>query len=355
MPMKAAVVKGNSSIEIKNIEKQSLGPGDILVQMHACGICGSDVEKVFGKYGQPSMRLGHEPAGIITQVGSEVSRFHVGDRVFTHHHVACHSDDCHECSHDNETMCKKYSESNLEPCGLADEYIVPEWNVKHGGVLSIGNDMPFEEAAMIEPLACCVRAWRGRSNGKKNDSVAILGVGPTGIMHAMLAKYYGFGKIFCLDLNEFRLNFVKKIEMNRQEGNFNPITINSGNTNALEQIKSETANQGVDIAIVATSSLNALKDAVSFVRKGGTIVMFGVPSKGANIELDMSEIYSKSITIVNSYAAGDDDIRWAHQLIKLGRINVSQLITHKYSLEECQQAFIHAKSGDNAMKIIISN
>ena len=355
MPMKAAVVKGNSSIEIKNIEKQSLGPGDILVQMHACGICGSDVEKVFGKYGQPSMRLGHEPAGIITQVGSEVSRFHVGDRVFTHHHVACHSDDCHECSHNNETMCKKYSESNLEPCGLADEYIVPEWNVKHGGVLSIGNDMPFEEAAMIEPLACCVRAWRGRSNGKKNDSVAILGVGPTGIMHAMLAKYYGFGKIFCLDLNEFRLNFVKKIKMNKQEGNFNPITINSENTNALEQIKSETANQGVDVAIVATSSLNALKDAVSFVRKGGTIVMFGVPSKGANIELDMSEIYSKSITIVNSYAAGDDDIRWAHQLIKLGRINVSQLITHKYSLEECQQAFIHAKSGDNAMKIIISN
>jgi len=226
MPMKAAVVKGNSSIEIKNIEKQSLGPGDILVQMHACGICGSDVEKVFGKYGQPSMRLGHEPAGIITQVGSEVSRFHVGDRVFTHHHVACHSDDCHECSHDNETMCKKYSESNLEPCGLADEYIVPEWNVKHGGVLSIGNDMPFEEAAMIEPLACCVRAW-SEVKWEKNDSVAILGVGPTGIMHAMLAKYYGFGKIFCLDLNEFRLNFVKKIEMNRQEGNFTPITINS--------------------------------------------------------------------------------------------------------------------------------
>jgi len=355
MPMKAAVVKGNSSIEIKNIEKQSLGPGDILVQMHACGICGSDVEKVFGKYGQPSMRLGHEPAGIITQVGSEVSRFHVGDRVFTHHHVACHSDDCHECSHDNETMCKKYSESNLEPCGLADEYIVPEWNVKHGGVLSIGNDMPFEEAAMIEPLACCVRAWRGRSNGKKNDSVAILGVGPTGIMHAMLAKYYGFGKIFCLDLNEFRLNFVKKIEMNRQEGNFNPITINSGNTNALEQIKSETANQGVDVVIVATSSLNALKDAVSFVRKGGTIVMFGVPSKGAIVDLDMSEIYSKGITIVNSYAASDFDTKEALEKISNKQINVSQLITHKYNLQECQEAFVHAKSGDNAMKIIISN
>ena len=202
--MKAAVVKGNSTIEIKNIEKQSLGPGDILVKMGACGICGSDVEKVFGKYGQPSMRLGHEPAGTIMEVGSEVSKFVVGQRVFTHHHVACRSDDCHECSHHNETMCKKYSESNLEPCGLADEYIVPEWNVKHDGVLRIQDTMSFEEAAMIEPLACCIRAWSG-VECKKNDSVAILGVGPTGIMHAMLAKYYGFGKIFCLIFNSLKL------------------------------------------------------------------------------------------------------------------------------------------------------
>ena len=345
MLMKAAVVKSNSNIEIKNIENQSVGPGDILVKMRACGICGSDVEKVFGKYGQPSMKLGHEPAGIITQVGQEVSNFVVGDRVFTHHHVACYSDDCHECSHGNETMCKKYYESNLEPCGLADEYIVPEWNVKHGGVIKIPDSMSFEEAAMIEPLACCIRAWN-KFTYKNNDSVAILGIGPTGIMHALLAKLYGFEKIFCLDLNEFRLDFAKKFETT---------TINSGNTNALEQIKSETANQGVDVVIVATSSLNALKDAVSFVRKGGTIVMFGVPSKGANIELDMSEIYSKGLTIVNSYAASDFDTKEAVEKISNKQINVSQLITHKYNLEECQQAFVHAKSGDNAMKIIISN
>ena len=343
--MKAAVVKSNSNIEIKNIENQSVGPGDILVKMCACGICGSDVEKVFGKYGQPSMKLGHEPAGIITQVGQEVSNFVVGDRVFTHHHVACYSDDCHECSHGNETMCKKYYESNLEPCGLADEYIVPDWNVKHGGVIKIPDSMSFEEAAMIEPLACCIRAWN-KFTYKNNDSVAILGIGPTGIMHALLAKLYGFEKIFCLDLNEFRLDFAKKFETT---------TINSGNTNALEQIKSETANQGVDVVIVATSSLNALKDAVSFVRKGGTIVMFGVPSKGANIELDMSEIYSKGLTIVNSYAASDFDTKEAVEKISNKQINVSQLITHKYNLEECQQAFVHAKSGDNAMKIIISN
>ena len=345
MSMKAAVIKSNSNIEIKNIENQSVGPGDILVKMRACGICGSDVEKVFGKYGQPSMRLGHEPAGTIMEVGSEISNFSVGDRVFTHHHVACYSDDCHECNHGNETMCKKYYESNLEPCGLADEYIVPEWNVKHGGVLKIPDSMSFEDAAMIEPLACCIRAWN-KFTHKNNDSIAVLGIGPTGIMHALLAKIYGFEKIFCLDFNEFRLDFAKKFEA---------IAINSGNTNALEQIKSGTENQGVDVVIVATSSLNALKDAVNFVRKGGTIVMFGVPSKGAIIDLDMSEIYSKGITIVNSYAASDFDTKEALEKISNKQINVSQLITHKYNLQECQEAFVHAKSGDNAMKIIISN
>jgi len=240
--MDAAIVKSNSNVEIKNVEKPHVGSGDILVKMRACGICGSDVEKVFGKYGQPSMRLGHEPAGMITQVGSEVSNFVVGDRVFTHHHVACYSDDCHECNHGNETMCKKYYESNLEPCGLADEYVVPEWNVKHGGVLKIPDSMSFEDAAMIEPLACCIRAWN-KFTHKNNDSIAVLGIGPTGIMHALLAKIYGFEKIFCLDFNEFRLDFTKKFEA---------IAINSGNTNALEQIKSETANQGVDVVIVAT-------------------------------------------------------------------------------------------------------
>ena len=147
-------------------------------------------------------------------------------------------------------------------------------------------------------------------------------------------------------MNDFRLNFAKKFET---------ITIRSDNPNALEQIRSETANQGVDIVIVSTGNLNAFKDAINFVRKGGTIVMFGVPSKGANVVLDMSEVYSKGITIVNSYAASDFDTKVALEKISNKQINVSQLITHKYNLLECQQAFVHARTGDNAMKIIINN
>ena len=183
--MKAAFVKNDSIISVDEIETPSLGQGDLLVKMESCGICRSDLEKVFGKYGQPSMKLGHEPAGIISQVGSKVSNFKKGDRVFTHHHVPCYS--CHFCSHGNETMCPKYYETNLYPCGLAEEYLVPEWNVNHGGVLKIPDSMSFDEAAMIEPLACCIRSWN-KFSFQKNDSIAVFGVGPTGMMHVMLAN-----------------------------------------------------------------------------------------------------------------------------------------------------------------------
>ena len=343
--MKAAIVKTNSIIEIKNLEKVPLGSHEILVKMQACGICGSDVEKVFGKYGQPSMRLGHEPAGIITQVGSEISDFNIGDRVFTHHHVACYSANCHECSHDNETMCEKYYKSNLEPCGLADEYVVPKWNIDNGGILKLPDSMSFDEAAMIEPLACCIRSWN-KFKHKKGDTAVVLGVGPTGIMHVMLAAYYEFKKVFCLDLNDFRLAYAKK---------FDTVTIRADDPSALEIIKSQTGNKGVDLVIIATGNLKALLDAINFVRKGGTIIVFGVPSKGAKIDLDMSDVYSKNITIINTYAASDIDTKEALEMISTKKINVKQLITHKYNLSDVQKAFEHAKTGKDAMKIIINN
>lgn len=341
--MKTAFVKEPSVIAINEIEKPKLDSGEILVQMQACGICGSDLEKVFGEYGQPSMRLGHEPAGVIVDISSDVKLFKKGDRVFTHHHVPCYS--CHLCKHGNETMCKKYYETNLSPCGLSEEYIVPKWNVEHGGVLKIPDTMSFEEAAMIEPLACCVRAWTKYSY-QEGDSVAVFGVGPTGMMHVMLAQSKKFSKIICLDVNDFRLSFAKKFNITD--------SINSLDENRKQKILEHTEGNGVDVAIVATSSLKALEDAIDMVRKGGAVMMFGVPSKDAKIILNMGKIYSKEITIVTSYAASDVDTKEALRLIDSSQIDVKKLVTHTYPIEESQKAFDHARSGDNAMKIIIT-
>ncbi len=341
--MKAAFVKDSSKIVIDEVEKPRLGSGDILVKMESCGICGSDIEKVFGKYGQPSMRLGHEPAGIIFDVGLNVTEFKKGDRVFTHHHVPCY--DCHYCRHGNETMCPKYYETNLNPCGLAEEYLVPEWNVAHGGVLKIPDSMSFDEAAMIEPLACCVRSWN-KFSFQKNDSIAVFGVGPTGMMHVMLAKSNEFGKIFCLDVNDFRLEFAKKFDITD--------AINSSDSNRKQKILDQTNNHGVDIAIVATGNLDALKDAIEFVRKGGIVMIFGVPSKGATTDLDLSVLYSKEISLLTSYAASDADTKQALELIESSKIDVEKLITHRYQIIDTQKAFEHAHSGSDSMKIIIT-
>jgi len=341
--MKTASVKGPSVITVDDNQKPILESGDILVQMHACGICGSDLEKVFGQYGQPSMRLGHEPAGVVLDVSSDVTEFKKGDRVFTHHHVPCY--DCHFCNHGNETMCIKYSETNLSPCGLSEEYVVPAWNVSHGGVLKISDSLSFEEAAMIEPLACCVRAWT-KFTYHENDSVAIFGVGPTGMMHVMLAKIKKFSKIFCFDVNDFRLDFAKKFNITE--------SINSTHENKNQIILDHTDGRGVDVAIVATSSLKALEDAIDMVRKGGTVMMFGVPSKDSKLNLDMNKIYSKEITLVTSYAASDQDTKDSLDLIESSQIDVKQLITHTYPIIDSQKAFDHARSGDNAMKIIIT-
>ena len=341
--MKSASVKEPSVISVDDVDNPQLTSGDVLVQMHACGICGSDLEKVFGQYGQPSMRLGHEPSGIILDVGSDVTEFKKGDRVFTHHHVPCY--DCHYCNHGNETMCKKYYETNLSPCGLSEEYVVPAWNVLHGGVLKISDSLSYEEAAMIEPLACCVRAWT-KFTHMDGDSVAIFGVGPTGMMHVMLAHAKKFAKIFCFDVNDFRLDFAKKFNITD--------SISSMDENRKQKILDNTGGQGVDVAIVATSSLKALDDAIDMTRKGGTVMMFGVPSKGAKLDLDMSKIYSKEITLVTSYAASDSDTKEALHLIESSQIDVKQLITHTYSISDSQKAFDHARTGDNAMKIIIT-
>ncbi len=342
--MKAAFVKGSSTVVVEDVDKPKLGPGDVLVKMHACGICGSDLEKVYGKYSQPSTRLGHEPSGIIEEVGEKVNNFKKGDRVFVHHHVPCYS--CHYCLHGNETMCKKYYETNLSPCGLAEEFIVPEWNVSHGGILKIPDSMSFDEAALIEPLACCIRAWN-KFSFQKGDSTAIFGVGSTGMMHVMLSNLHEFEKIFCIDLNEFRLKFAKKFKITD--------AINSSDSQLKIKILQQTNNRGVDVAIIATGSLNAISSAIDLVRKGGTIILFGVPSKGAIMNVDMSIIYSKEITLISSYAASDTDTKKALELIHSSMVDVKKLITHKYNISDSQQAFEHAHKGVDSMKIIITN
>lgn len=346
--MKSAKIISKGVIEIiesPDNQHELHSDGEILVKMKACGICGSDLEKVYGKYGMTSARLGHEPAGEVLEVGKKVRGFSIGDRVFVHHHVSCNT--CHYCQHGNNTMCDYYQKSNIDPCGLADKFIVPSWNVSHGGVLKLPDNLTFEQASLIEPLACCIRALN-KIQFRKGDDFIIFGAGPAGLMLINLIRIYGGGKIFILDINDFRLKFCKKF-------NSDVIIINPRIEDFSQIIKDNTNNRGVDISIVATSNLIALSNAFESTRKGGQIVLFGVPPKDSQFPLDISKLYSNEFSIVPSYAASEVETNQALKILSKKMINLDFLITHKFKLESSSEAFFCAYEAKDCMKVIITS
>jgi L-iditol 2-dehydrogenase len=344
--MKSVSVIGKGLVSVDEVTAPKLmEDGDILIKMHACGVCGSDLEKVYGQYGMSSAKLGHEPSGEVINVGKSVNDFNVGDRVFIHHHVACYT--CYFCRHGDYTMCDMYQKSNITPCGLSEQILVPEWNVSHGGVIRLPDTVTFDEASFIEPLGCCIRALN-KCNFQKGDDIAIIGSGPAGIMHVKLAKAFGAGKIIVLDINDFRMNFVKKYG---DVHIFNSIT----DKDLTRKIKDLTGHRGVDLSIVATGSTKALIQSFEITRKGGKIMLFGVPSKGSEIPIDVSKIYSNEQSLISCYAASEIETNQALKLITEKRIDVKQLITHRFSINRADEAIRCAHEANDAMKVIVTS
>jgi L-iditol 2-dehydrogenase len=313
----------------------------ILVRMHSCGICGSDLEKVYGNYGMKSSRVGHEPAGAVIKVGKNIKKFQEGDRVFVHHHVSCYS--CRYCIQGNYTMCDNYQKSNIEPCGLSEEFIVPKWNIERGGILKLPESISYDEAALIEPFACCIRGLN-KISIKHGDNVAILGAGPTGIMLMLLAKTWGANNIVVSDINQFRLKFVEK---------YGVITVNSNQENLDSIIKENTGNIGTDITILATGSIKAFETSLKITRRGGKILLFGVPSVGSKFELDLNSVYSNEQIIIPSYGASEIETNQALSLISDKSIDLLPLVTHRFQIRESSDAFKCAHDAFDAMKVLI--
>jgi L-iditol 2-dehydrogenase len=342
--LKAVFIRGKRTVSIDETVAPDFGAGDILIRMKACGLCGSDLEKVYGEYGMSSGRLGHEPSGEIVAVGGSVAGLSVGDRVFVHHHVPCYS--CYYCLRGDHTMCAKYHSSNIEPCGLSEEILVPEWNISRGGVIRLPKNMSFEKAALIEPLACCIRALN-KCNIQIGDNVAIFGAGPAGIMHVLLSQSLGCGKIFLLDFNQFRLDLA------REHCEIEFLNI-SKKQDVEKTVKSATNDIGVDISIIATGSPRAINQAIGLTRRGGKLLLFGVPSKGTQVTFDAGNLYSSELSLIPSYAASEHETNQAYALLNNSRINADWIITHRFTLEQAREAIVCAQEAKNSMKVIIT-
>ncbi len=255
--MKAAVYYSSQDIRIEEMPTPEIGDGEILVNMKACGVCGSDLMDWYLKPRTPLV-LGHEPAGIIEKKGKKVDKFNVGDRVFVHHHVACLV--CHYCLHGDYTLCKQFHETNIKPGGFAEHFKVPEPNVRTD-TLKLPESMSYETATLIEPVACCIRAMR-KCNLQTGDTVTIIGAGATGLIHAALSKIYGASRTIVSDFIDDRLRLAIKFGAD--------VTVNPDNADLAKAVMSETEGRGADVAIVTAPSLEAYDEAIGILRKGET-------------------------------------------------------------------------------------
>jgi len=340
--MKAAIYHNQQDIRLEEMPEPEIGEDEALVEMKACGICGSDLMDWYLKNRAPLV-LGHEPAGIVIKVGSKVKGFSVGDRVFVHHHVACLT--CHYCIHGDYTSCEQFHKTHIEPGGFAEYFRVPAPNL-HIDTLKIPETLSFEEATLIEPVGCCIRAFN-KSGIQPDDTVAVIGAGATGIIHTVLSKIFGAAKTIVSDLIDYRLQMAKKFGAD--------VIANPKNEDLEAVVNAETDGMGADLVVVTAPSLEAYKSGLSICRKGGKLCVFAPTSPGKYLQISPKELFFSEIQIIPSYSTSHLETRKALELMKTGRLKVTQLITHRFRLADAAKAFKTALENRESLKVIVLN
>jgi len=340
--MKAAMYYSLDNIRIQDMPKPKIGVDEVLVEMKACGVCGSDLMEWYLRSRAPLV-LGHEPAGVIVEAGKKVRNFRVGDRVFAHHHVADLT--CYYCKHGDYTLCPQFAQTHLEPGGFAEYFKVPAPNLQND-TLKLPDKVSYEEATLIEPIGCCIRA-QNEVGVQKGDSVAVIGAGPSGIIHSMLAKIGGAKQVLITDLVDYRLRMAERLGAD--------LALNNQNENVAERVKQATESRGADIVIVTAPSAKAVEDSVQMVRRGGRILLFAPTQPDQYARLSPHRLFFSEITVVPSYSVSHIETRKALQLITSGRLKAKELITHRFPLSQTKEAFQTAAKSKECLKIVVLN
>lgn len=340
--MKAAVYYAQRDIRLEVVSTPKIDDDEILVEMKACGICGSDLMEWYLKSRAPLV-LGHEPSGVVAKKGSKVISVEVGDHVFVHHHVACLT--CHYCLHGDYTLCRKFHETNIKPGGFAEYFKVPASNVQID-TLKIPDNLSFEDATFIEPVGCCLRAMK-KCDIQIGDSVAIIGAGATGLIHSALSKIYGAGTTIVSDLIDFRLKTASKFGAD--------IIVNPKNQDLSQVVMKETDGRGVDLAVVTAPSLEAYEAGLGVCRKGGKLCVFAPTNPETYLQLSPKDLFFSEIQIIPSYSTSHLETRTALQLLSSGKIAVKELVTHRFKLAQAEEAFSTALESKESLRVLIVN
>jgi len=348
--MRAVVYRGVNEMRVETVPVPRIGPGELLVKVATCGICGTDLKKIHtGSHSAPRI-FGHEMAGTIAAVGEGVTRFQVGERVMVFHHVPC--GECYYCRKQTPAQCALYKKvgvtAGFEPSGggFAEYIRVMDWIVASRGVVRIPDGVPFEQAAFVEPVNTVLKGVK-LLNLAPDDTVLVIGQGPIGLMLAALSSRSG-ARVLTSDLYPERHAIASNFGLHHP--------IHAGSENVIDRVLAETEGRGADAVILAVGGTALIQTAMNAARHGGKVMLFAQTQHG-EATIDPGAVCMDEKTLLGSYSSSFGILDEVTDLVFGGYRNgfdLTQLISHRFSIEQAVTAIdvaSHPKA--DSMKIMI--
>jgi L-iditol 2-dehydrogenase len=352
---RAAVYRAPDDVRTERIDVPGIGAGEVLVRVDTCGICGTDLKKIHtGSHAAPRI-FGHEMAGTIAAIGAEVRGFAVGDRVMAFHHMPCGG--CFYCRKQTFAQCERYklvgTTAGLgEPAGggFAEYIRVMDWIVGDGvtpaGLVRVPDDIPFEQAAFIEPVNTCYKAIKLLAL-EADDTVLVIGQGSIGILLAALAKVAG-ATVLTSDL------YAERHAVAAGFGLDHPL---DARTDVVAAVKAATDGRGADVALVAVGADKLIQHAMEAIRPGGRVMLFASTQHGT-APFDPAAVCMEEKTLMGSYSASvaiqQEAIDLVFEGYRSGRLDLTKLISHRFALEQAAEAIALASNPQpDSLKIVL--
>lgn len=328
--MRVSSIQKDHSLRVEERSQPNIHEDEILLKVKACGLCGTDILKVYKKSAAEGTVLGHEVAGIVED--SRHPKFRKGDRVVVAHHVPCF--ECHFCKHENYSMCSQFKKTNLDPGGFAEYLRIPREHADHTA-FQIPEGLSFEEASFMEPLACCLRAVK-RSRLSPGDSCLVVGLGSIGLLLAQLLRHFGV-HTFATDLIDSRMELARSFGAEK----FSP-----------EKLRSLPA-QGVDMLLFTAGNEALLNTSLSWVRDGGKIHLFSSLAGGEHLKFDFNQVYHRELEVFSTYSSAPLELRESLDLLSLGQVSAKPLISNLIPLSDIPWAIDQTQKQQILKAIVI--
>jgi L-iditol 2-dehydrogenase len=344
--MLAAVYRGVNDVRLETVPVPAIGAGELLVRVHTCGVCGTDLKKIAsGSHSAPRI-FGHETSGVVAAVGAGVRKFEPGDRVVVFHHIPCRH--CYYCRHKTFAQCLTYKKvgctAGFEPSGggFAEYVRVMDWIVEQGTV-RIPPGISFEQACFVEPVNTCMKGIEALRL-EPGENVLTIGQGPIGIVLSVLARRAG-ATVITSDLYPERLRIAKSLGFEH--------TIDASQQDAVRAVREQTEGRGADAVILAVGSNSLIRPAMDATRPGGRVLLFAQTQHG-EVVVDPAAICVDEKALVGSYSASVDLQEESVRFVMNREMDVEQLISHRFPLQESARALeLAAHPQPASMKIVI--